>query len=294
MNGKKFTFVILHFIALEITIETIEVLLKNFSKYDFNIIVVDNASPNDSGRELLEMYKNHQRIDIMLSDKNLGFAKGNNLGYSFAKLKYQPDFIIVMNNDIIINQKDFLSKVIEIENKTQFDILGPDIYAIKENFHQSPTRERGLTLDELKIHQVEMQNFSKLLFYKKAIKQFVKSGINKVNHQILRDSFFDYKKDHENVVLHGACYIFGKKFIDSRDFCFNPRTFMYYEEDILFFETEKAGLKTVYSPEIQVIHLEDVSTNLFFKSKWEKEVAKNKEMLKSSIILQNIMEGDLY
>ncbi|HFI0516497.1 TPA: glycosyltransferase family 2 protein, partial [Streptococcus suis] len=91
MNGKKFTFVILHFIALEMTIETIEVLLKNFSKYDFNIIVVDNASPNDSGRELSEMYKNHQRIDIMLSDKNLGFAKGNNLGYSFAKLKYQPD-----------------------------------------------------------------------------------------------------------------------------------------------------------------------------------------------------------
>ena len=67
---------------------------------------------------------------------------------------------------------------------------------------------------------------------------------------------------------------------------------MYYEEDILFYEAEKMGLRTIYSPNIRVIHLEDVSTNLFFKSNWKKMISKNKEILKSSQILVDMMEND--
>lgn len=40
---------------------------------------------------------------------NLGFARGNNKGYRYAKNTLGCNYIIMLNNDTIIIQHDFLS-----------------------------------------------------------------------------------------------------------------------------------------------------------------------------------------
>ena len=77
--------------------ETCE-LIESFHKvetYPYELIVVDNASKEDEGKLLKEKYPD---IIIVCSDKNLGFAGGNNLGYQYATGEY----ILYINNDITI------------------------------------------------------------------------------------------------------------------------------------------------------------------------------------------------
>jgi GT2 family glycosyltransferase len=103
----------------------------------------------------------------------------------------------------------------------------------------------------------------------------------------------DSSERMENVVLHGACYIFSSKFIQKRKNCFCPDTFLYMEEDILHYECIQLGLNMVYSPEIKVKHLEDVSTNVSIKSGYKKFKMKNREMKRSIEVLINLMDmGD--
>lgn len=44
-------------------------------------------------------------MHVIASEKNLGFARGNNLGIRYARSHFEPDFIVAANSDIILNRK---------------------------------------------------------------------------------------------------------------------------------------------------------------------------------------------
>ena len=127
----KFTFVILHYLTTEDTVECIDSIIKNIKYDNYNIIVVDNGSYNNSGEKLKRIYESNKSIKIILNKNNLGFAKGNNLGFNYAKYELNSDFVALINNDTIINQYDFITNIIKSYNKYNFDILGPDIRSTK-------------------------------------------------------------------------------------------------------------------------------------------------------------------
>ena len=69
--------------------------LKKYERYPYEVIVVDNASAGDDVHEICVRCPD---VNVVCSDKNLGFAGGNNLGYQSAK----GDYLLFLNNDIII------------------------------------------------------------------------------------------------------------------------------------------------------------------------------------------------
>ena len=62
------------------------------------VIVVDNASQNQEAEIIAKQYP---QVNVIKSDRNLGFAGGNNLGIQAAQGKY----LFLINNDTIF--KDF-------------------------------------------------------------------------------------------------------------------------------------------------------------------------------------------
>ncbi len=98
-------FVILHYQALDETIDCVNTI-KKMVKGSRHIVIVDNASPNKSGEILIAKYQQDEEITVLVSKENVGFARGNNLGYVEAK-KYSPEYIVVMNNDVFITQTNF-------------------------------------------------------------------------------------------------------------------------------------------------------------------------------------------
>lgn len=284
MKKIKVAFVILHYQAIEMTKKCVDNLYRTFDMSENFIVIVDNASPNNSGKELLEIYSDSKNIKIIISSENLGFAKGNNLGFSFIKENYNFDFLIIMNNDILINQKDFIEKIYKLYEQKQFDILGPDIYNPNLNYHQNPLRLNPLSTTELLDKKEALQKQFKFYYFfkfKRNLGLLKRKFFAKKTQQTKRTFKYDNSKTYISPVLHGACLIFSKAFCKKRKYAFYPETFMFWEEDVLDYECRINNFSTIYSPEINVIHLEDVSTNTLFSNESKKELWKLKEMLNS-------------
>lgn len=285
-DHRKIGIVILHYMALDMTITCIEQLQKTFKK-KAEIVIVDNASTNNSGYALKEKYINENHIHVLLNEKNEGFSRGNNIGYKYLKDNFELDYIIIANNDVLIEQDNFVEVVESLYKEYKFDVLGPDIFNPKTGVHQNPSRITALSLDDVKksVEIYERQdNHFLYAFIKMKICDF-RDKIFKLNHNCI-----EWKKAYSNPVLHGACYIFSKKFISNREKAFTPETFLYVEEDILYYSCKKNNYSMIYSPKLRVDHLEDVSTNNVFKSEYSKRKMKNHQMLLSYKVLLELME----
>ena len=68
---KKFVYLILHYISIDETKKCVESIISKSKKKNYDIVIVDNASPNNSGLQLKEVYKNNKNIHIILNKKNL-------------------------------------------------------------------------------------------------------------------------------------------------------------------------------------------------------------------------------
>lgn len=277
-------FVILHYLAYDMSFECVSTLLNNFGDKDIQIIIVDNASSNGSGTYLKGTFESQKKVHVILNDNNLGFAKGNNIGYEYAK-QFNPDFIVIMNNDVLIDDVDFLYKIESIYSEKSFAVLGPDIFNPKTGKHQNPLYLKGNSKENaIKIlNNLEkgLQHFS-FYYYKTRLMSPVKRLIKMILFpRKARQVQIDRTQAYENPVLQGACYIFSKDFISAREYAFYPGTFLYFEEDILHLQCQQEHLKMLYNPNLKVNHLEDVSTNMILKTNMEKEKMKSQNLIHS-------------
>ncbi len=253
----KFVFIILHFCAVDSTIQTIESLrsLKHFDKSE--VIVVDNGSWDHSGLTLKNKYHGIPNIHILLSSVNHGFARGNNLGYQYARKHFSPDFIIILNNDVLMTQRDFLYRVQILYHKQHFHVLGPDIQT-PEGRHQNPHRIHPFTLKD--VNRI-LRNRSIILCYLKLKRrlhleeqvQFIEKWDTRRAAEERNGVRWD--KSSRNVVLHGSALIFSKDFIMREKNAFYPGTFMWMEEEILNYLCMQKQYTLLYSPSLSVLHM---------------------------------------
>lgn len=282
-------FVILHYLVDDITKQCVDGLLKLFPEGQIQIAVVDNASPNGSGSRLEACYKEQPNVHVLLNTENAGFAKGNNLGYDYLLKNYNPDFMVVMNNDVMIYQQNFLDEIRNIYEKTQFAVLGPDIYCPYSQTHQNPSRMLPLTLEQVRSLIADLEHRQAHFgywYFKNRIKRFLRPEKRAHAHQ----QGLDWTQPLEEPVLHGACYIFSRLYMQQRPYCFYPETFLYCEEEILHLECTQAKLKTCYAPSLQVHHLEDMSTNAVQKGAFQKAKRKNALVLTSARLMLKLYE----
>lgn len=285
MKNIDFSFIILHYKTYNMTCICVHQILLLYKNKNIKIVIVDNGSKNKSGERLAKQFLSEDKVKVILSKKNLGFARGNNLGINYIKKHYSYKYIIVMNNDIILQEPEMLDKIKNIDKNSGFDVLGPDIYSLFTNTHQNPIRIHGYTLNQVKyliIHHKKIQRFLPFYYCKKKFFNSSKSQSN--------DNKFNRNKDIINPVLHGAMYIFGDQFILNNKNIFNPRTFLYSEEDLLYCKCQKRNYKMMYSPSIRVIHLEHFSTNASLSSDYKRLKFTNYQKIKSLEILKDELE----
>lgn len=278
----KISFVILHYITLNDTIECIESILNNIEYDNYNIIIVDNGSPNNTGVKLQELYKENDKITIILNEENIGFAKGNNLGFEFAKHNKKSDFIVMINNDTIIEQKDFCNKIVDIYIKNKFDIAGPSIISLVDKKNQNPISVQFKNIDDVK-NKINKLRILLILNYIGFDVMFQKIKLRLIGEKNKRSNLDDYQ-------LHGSCLIFSSKYINNYDGIYNE-TFMYCEEDILKFISIRDNLNIKYLHEIKIFHKEDSSTNAEFTKENIKRRFYYKHSIDSCKLLYKLMKS---
>lgn len=274
-------FVILHYMVMEETIQCVKDILK--LKGEKKIVIVDNASPNNSGKALEKRFGQHENVHVIVNDRNEGFARGNNIGCAFARAQYDPDYYIVMNNDVEVVQDDFISRIESIWSRAGFDVLGPDIYATTTKEHQNPKSVKRTDIKGAKkVRDAYGKKInSKVVVPIRCVLKHVKL-LKRLNTMWRgKRKGADHKKEYQNVVLHGACLIFSRAFVASRKDVFYPQTFFYYETEILDYECRRGNRKVIYSPDIKVLHHQNVSTKKTYKNEIERTRFMNKQVYDS-------------
>jgi len=117
--------VVLNWKQPKLTLDTIESILKIKAKsFDYQIFLIDNASPDDSVKIFQDKYSHNQKIKIIQTGANLGYV-GNNVGIKHA-IKENFDYILLINNDVIVDPL-FLENLV-INSIDKYPIVGPKIY----------------------------------------------------------------------------------------------------------------------------------------------------------------------
>ncbi|USG06536.1 glycosyltransferase family 2 protein [Latilactobacillus sakei] len=279
-------FVLINYNAADVTTECVN-NIKKLNITEKRIIIIDNCSPNKSGEKLRQKYSEDNEVVVEISKQNLGFARGNNLGFTIAK-KYNPEFIVVMNNDMEIQTIDFEQSLKQSYAKNNFDILGPDVYSVKYKYHQNPQRELNYSLKDLK----KMRNTYFLKVHMKFIfwiKWYLLSRIKTFKKEEKKTLVLPESGSYP---LHGSFYVLSRGYFKDRDTFFYDKTFMYMESYILHYEVKKNRNRMIYDPSIKVDHFEDVSTDRTFSDGYKKAIFTNKCMLDSCQAYINLIEKD--
>ena len=278
-------FVILHYKNINDTIECIKSVKELDNQESIRIIVVDNHTLTEEEHLSLKEYTE----DIIILEDNLGFAKANNEGAKYAIKKYHPDYLYIINNDTIINQKDLLEKINNIYEETNFDILGPFIeaplYSGSVNPYK-PLKTKEEVQRELTYQNKLLKIYENPLLYKGLL---LAMGIK--HTFIKRREMSNAEERLSGVALHGCALIFSKKYYEKYEDIFFPNTFLYHEESFLYHRITKDNLISIYDPLIHIIHKEGGSLDTSFKGQErEKLIFRTKEIIKSLVLLEQEIE----
>lgn len=282
-------FVILHYNVLEETVKCIKSIseLKRPSDTDLQIIVVDNYSPNNTGKILQEKYKETENVTVLLNKKNQGFSRGNNLGYQYAKENFSSDYMIIANNDIEFVQDDFLLKLPMIYERMQFAVLGPDIQNTCTGKHQNPISSR--VPDKKQVNKTIFLNGLVLkcyhIFYPIMKKYFEAEAYETENTQ--------YLMEQQDTCIMGACMILSKRYLQLREKAFEPETNFYYEEYLMKLWCERNHEKMCYTPELMVLHNHGKATDSE-KNQKKKIYFRMKNIYDSAKIYKHELIGDMF
>ncbi len=278
---------------MEETIECVNSIKDNVDYNFYSIVIIDNNSSNNSGKQLEEKFKSNKNIYVLLNENNIGFAKGNNIGYLFAKEKLNADFVACINNDTIVEDPQFIKKITNLYDSKKFHVMGPDIITI-DGKHQNPYKLKGISLEEINDY---IRNYKKNL-----LKSLLKVRLRRINlwrkllKKVRKSPPEDFNRLHsavsEDIVLHGSALIYSPLYIKDEENAFHPGTFMFGEEHILYHNCRLKGYKIVYSPITSIFHKEDASTDKALKSDSNKLKFIYKNELDSYLILKDILESE--
>ncbi|MGC8567504.1 MAG: glycosyltransferase family 2 protein [Caldisphaera sp.] len=98
---------------------------------DFIVIFVDNGSKDRSIEFIKKFFKDYIAkglLDIIALPRNYGWSGGNNRGALYAIKKYDPDYLVFLNNDIFIEDPKWLRKIIEESATSGCELSSPLVY----------------------------------------------------------------------------------------------------------------------------------------------------------------------
>ncbi len=192
-----------------------------------NIYVVDNNS-KDRSVDLIK--KHYPEINLILSNSNLGFSAGNNLGFVHA-LKDGCDYVLLLNDDVIVLE-DFISPlIVEMENDKTIGSIGP---VVVENYDRNIIQSAG---GKINLITLDMDYLKRGENYKK---------INKVKEV--------------GYVLGAAVFVRTSLF--KKSFLFDPHFYPAYVEEVdMCYRIKKMGYTNKVSYNYKIAHIGSLSAS---------------------------------
>lgn len=232
MTHPKVSIIILNWNGV---VDTIALLndLDKVTYPNFSVIVVDNASKDDSLGQiarLMEKKRNSPssyRLSLLPLSKNFGFAEGNNKGLAQAS-RVHADYYLFLNNDTLV-APDFLTKLVEgAESDEQLVVVGPTIYYADS---------QGLKLNKI--------------WYAGAWLNLFAGG---AHHKTDLPLESDQMPVVATEFITGCCLLIKRSVLNKINPLFDPIFFAYSEDVDLSLKLQRLGFKLGYVPKSIIWH----------------------------------------
>lgn len=225
--------IIINYNTWKLTLKCIDSIFMHTKDVLFEVIVVDNASTDESKT----IFSNDSRIKYIYLKKNIGFGRANNKGYEQAKGNY----ILLLNSDTIIQNNAVKIFYDEIKNMPpNIGYIGTVLTDIDGNY--SPSYGNFKKIDS-ELKHLFKRYLNKLIKFKKDFTLIPP----KINHYKIVE------------VVIGAD-LFIKNEIIKKYGLFDPRFFMYHEENDMERKFFEAGYSGAIINKAKIIHLEGKSS----------------------------------
>lgn len=198
--------------------------LRNISYPNIEVIVIDNASPDDDPSMIPE---NYPEVVFLRSKENLGFAGGNNIGTRIAKGKY----VLFINNDTEV-EPGFLEPLVEkCESDSEIGGVSPKI-----RFYYKPDTIQYAGFTPINPYTIRSKGIG-----------HGEKDLGQYNH------------DRLTPFVHGAAMMIPLEVIRKVGMMAESY-FLYYEELDWGARIRRAGYKLSYVSNSSILHKESVST----------------------------------
>jgi len=102
--------------------ETLESLKKKTDYKNYKVYVVDDSGKGEIGKDIIKKFG---WINVIINKENKGFSGANNVGIKKALKEYNPKYVLLLNDDTEIIERNWLNKMIEVAEKdNKVGILG--------------------------------------------------------------------------------------------------------------------------------------------------------------------------
>lgn len=211
--------IVLNYNTPKLTVSCVKSVIAHTKNIAYEIIVVDNASTNDS----VSYFKKQlpKTVKLVAAERNLGFGPGNNLGAQEAR----GDYLFFINSDTLLESNCISSLAEFADSHPEFPLIGPTVLLPKTktvqpaSFGQLPTLWRLVSRQQHTLTKINPQL------------EYVETGW----------------------VTGAALFISTDVYIAAGGF--DSRYFMYYEDQDLCANVRKLGGRIAVVPAAQIIHL---------------------------------------
>jgi GT2 family glycosyltransferase len=222
----KLSIVIVHFNTPDLLRKCLKSIYAQDHNFQFEIIVIDNASENFKAVEV-----DFPQVKMIRNRKNLGFARANNQGWNSSSGEY----VLFLNPDTEISNGSLERMLKFMELRTDIGILGPKLV-----YPDGSTQPSCRKFYNLRVIIMRRLPFCSRLFGRKILRDHL---MLEGNGECVREADW----------LIAACIMVPRPVLEKMG-GFDGGYKLYFEDVDLCFRIKKEGLKVVYYPESTVLH----------------------------------------
>lgn len=225
MNKQLLSIVIVNYNTYSFLKKCLASIIENSSDIDYEIIVVDNNSPE---KDILDVRNDFSQVKLILNDRNKGFGDGCNIGAAAATGNY----LLFINPDVQFSGNVNSSMLKLMESDPGIGVSSPIYFEDDGNVTYTYNRFPGF---DWNISEAYANVFRRI-----------------------KGKIFGEKLDYENKVFY-VDWVMGSYMLIRRE-CFervngfDTNIFLYYEDIDLQFRIKKEGYKIAYNGFVHISH----------------------------------------
>ena len=166
----------------------------------------------------------NRKLILIKNEKNYGFAEGNNIGMRYALKALNPGYVLLLNNDTVVD-KAFLGELVKVaESDDKIGIVGAVNY-----YYDNPERI--------------WFSGGKINFWNGKVYNIGVNEMDKGQYDMIKE--VDY--------VAGSCFLITKEGIEKVGML-NHAYFAYWDEADWCVRVHKAGYRVLYVPKAKIWH----------------------------------------